>query len=139
MTHKNYNEALKIVNNDDFFSEERSELLNKLEKGTTYYLKNDYFQAMQYFKEAREISDNLYTISIKKKLASILNANLDNYYGEIYERSLLRFYESLIHYNLYQTGKYEAYTKTIEGKTIVAYKGIVFGEVIQGINFVKEV
>ena len=29
-------------------------------------------------------------------------------------------------------------TPTIEGKKIVAYKGIVFGEVIQGINFVKD-
>lgn len=29
-------------------------------------------------------------------------------------------------------------TPTIEGKTIVAYKGIVFGEVIQGINFMKD-
>ena len=29
-------------------------------------------------------------------------------------------------------------TPTIAGKKIVAYKGIVFGEVIQGINFVKD-
>ena len=29
-------------------------------------------------------------------------------------------------------------TPTIEGKTIIAYKGIVFGEVIQGINFIKD-
>lgn len=29
-------------------------------------------------------------------------------------------------------------TPTVEGKRIVAYRGIVFGEVIQGINFVKD-
>lgn len=29
-------------------------------------------------------------------------------------------------------------TPTIEGKRIVAYKGIVFGEVIQGIDFLKD-
>ena len=29
-------------------------------------------------------------------------------------------------------------TPTIEGKGIVAYRGIVFGEVVQGINFVKD-
>ena len=29
-------------------------------------------------------------------------------------------------------------TPTIEGKRIAAYKGIVFGEVIQGINFIKD-
>ncbi len=29
-------------------------------------------------------------------------------------------------------------TPTIEGKTITEYKGIVFGEVISGINFIKD-
>ena len=29
-------------------------------------------------------------------------------------------------------------TPTIEGKKIVAYKGIVFGEVISGVNFIKD-
>ncbi len=29
-------------------------------------------------------------------------------------------------------------TQTIEGRTIVEYKGIVFGEVISGINFFKD-
>lgn len=29
-------------------------------------------------------------------------------------------------------------TQSIEGKTIVEYKGIVFGEVISGINFIKD-
>ena len=29
-------------------------------------------------------------------------------------------------------------TNTIEGKTIVEYKGIVFGEVISGVNMVKD-
>lgn len=29
-------------------------------------------------------------------------------------------------------------TPTIEGKTIVEYKGIVFGEVISGVNFFKD-
>ena len=29
-------------------------------------------------------------------------------------------------------------TPTIEGKRVIEYKGIVFGEVIQGINFIKD-
>ncbi len=29
-------------------------------------------------------------------------------------------------------------TNSVEGKQIIAYKGIVFGEVISGINFVKD-
>ena len=117
---KNYTGAINIINKKDFIPEERSELLNKLEKGTTHYLNGNYFQAMQYFTKAQEISDNLYTISLKGKLAGALNANLDNYYGEIYERSLIRFYESLIHYDLYRVGKYESYTSEDEnGNKIV--------------------
>ena len=30
-------------------------------------------------------------------------------------------------------------TPTIEGRTIVEYKGVVFGEVIVGVNFIKDV
>lgn len=29
-------------------------------------------------------------------------------------------------------------TPTIEGKKVIAYKGIVFGEVISGVNFIKD-
>lgn len=29
-------------------------------------------------------------------------------------------------------------TQTIEGKTIIEYKGLVFGEVIKGVNFLKD-
>lgn len=30
-------------------------------------------------------------------------------------------------------------TPSIEGKKIVEYKGIVFGEVVSGVNFVKDI
>lgn len=125
LTHKKYDNAVVLVNDKKFFSEERSILLNRLEKGTTFYLKGDYFQAMQYFAEAQKISDDLYTTSIKGKIGSALNANLDNYYGEIYERSLIRFYESMIHYNLYKTGKYESYTKIEDGESIIVPEKIL--------------
>ncbi len=29
-------------------------------------------------------------------------------------------------------------TPTVEGRTIIEYKGIVFGEVITGVNFLKD-
>ena len=29
-------------------------------------------------------------------------------------------------------------TQTIEGRTIIEYKGVVFGEVIKGVNFLKD-
>lgn len=30
-------------------------------------------------------------------------------------------------------------TPTVEGRTIIEYKGIVFGEVISGVNFIKDI
>ena len=30
-------------------------------------------------------------------------------------------------------------TPTVEGRTIIEYKGIVFGEVITGVNFIKDI
>ena len=30
-------------------------------------------------------------------------------------------------------------TPTVEGRTIVEYKGVVFGEVISGVNFIKDI
>jgi uncharacterized protein YbjQ (UPF0145 family) len=30
-------------------------------------------------------------------------------------------------------------TPTVEGRTIIEYKGVVFGEVISGVNFIKDI
>ena len=30
-------------------------------------------------------------------------------------------------------------TPTVEGRTIIEYKGVVFGEVITGVNFIKDI
>lgn len=106
---KNYQNALEIVNNNEFYSEDTSKLLKYLELGTINYLNNNYYQALKNFEKAKKISDDLYTISISKKALSAWDANLDIYYGEVYEASLIRFYISLINYNLYQQGFYEAH------------------------------
>ncbi|MDD2839839.1 MAG: hypothetical protein PHY80_01785 [Rickettsiales bacterium] len=106
---KNYEEATKIVKDKNFYKNENSALLRNLEIGTVHYLKGEYYQALKSFENAKNISDDLYTISISKKTASIWDENMDNYYGEKYERSMIRFYLSLINYDLYQQGFYEEY------------------------------
>lgn len=106
-----YSTALSVVNDEGFLSEKRSILLKYLEKGTVNYLAGNYYQALKDFDEAEKISEELYTISVSAKLKSSIDDNLDNYYGERYERSLLRFYKSIVNYNLYRIGKYESYTK----------------------------
>lgn len=106
-----YSKAIELVKGDDFFPEERSALLKKLELATLYYLDGKLFQALKTFDQAKELSDKLYTESLSKALtAAITNANQDNYYGEKYERSLLRFYLALVHYGIYEQGRYEAYS-----------------------------
>ena len=103
--------AIELVKGDGFFPEKRSLLLKKLELGSLYYLKGSYYQSVRTFDAAKELSDKLYTESLSKALkAAISNANQDNYYGEKYERSMLRFYLALVHFNIYIHGKYEAYS-----------------------------
>ncbi len=110
---KKYDEALKLVKSDKYYPEKRSQLLKLLEIGTLHFYKGNYYQAIQTFDSAHELSDKLYIKSLSKKLLTMVaNDSADNYYGERYERSLIRFYLSFSHYMIYQTGRYEAYVKT---------------------------
>jgi hypothetical protein len=102
--------SIKLAKSNDFYPEERSRLLKLVELGTLYHLNHEYFQSLKTFEAAQVLSDQLFTVSLSKKVTStILNDNFDNYYGEKYERSMIRFYQVLNHYMLYQTGNYEAY------------------------------
>ena len=106
-----YTEAISLVKSDKFFPEERSKLLKTLELGNLHYLNGEFYQALKIFDSAKELSDKLYTKSISKKItAALINANQDNYYGERFERSFLRFYLGLLHYRIYRKGEYEAYS-----------------------------
>ncbi|MDR3049829.1 MAG: hypothetical protein LBV16_08370 [Elusimicrobiota bacterium] len=115
---RDFKSAENFVNDAKFYPEENSALLKLLERGTVQYLSGNYYQALQTLEQAQKLSDELFTKSISKAIgATIGSASSDNYYGTRYERSLIRFYESLVHYNLYKTGKYEAYSqKDNEGK-----------------------
>ena len=80
-------------------------------------MNGEYYQSLKVFEKARNLSDKLFTVSIGKKLKTVVtNNNQDNYYGEIYERSLIRFYLALNHYLLYQSGEYEQYTRRVKAK-----------------------
>lgn len=115
-------EAEKLVKSEKFFPEKESHLLKLLEMGMVQHLNGNYFQSLQSFDKAKELSDKLFTVSISKKLKSaITNNNQDNYYGEKYERSMIRFYQVLNHYALFYNGRYEQYDvfqKDAEGKKL---------------------
>lgn len=102
--------SIKFVKSDAFYPEERSHLLKLVELGTLQNLNREYYQSLKTFEAAQELSDKLFTVSISKKVTStVLNDNLDNYYGEKYERSMIRFYQVLNHYLLSQNGSYESF------------------------------
>jgi hypothetical protein len=105
-----YKEALEYVQGDDFYPEKNSLLVKLLEIGMIQHLNGNHHQAIMTFDKAKEVSDELFTVSVSKKLASaVMNANVDHYYGTPYERSMIRFYQVLSHYLLYLKGEYEAY------------------------------
>lgn len=112
----NLAKAKELVLSEKFLTEQNNKLLNLLEKGRVFYLNHDFYQALLTLNEAKELSDQLFTVSISKKAGSlVLNDTADNYYGENYERSLIRFYQSMTHLQLSKVGKYEKYTMLKEG------------------------
>lgn len=109
--------AEAYVKGSKFFPEEESRLLKLVELGTIQYLNNNLYQALQTFDKAKDLSDKLFTVSISKKAAAaVTNSNNDNYYGEKFERSMIRYYQALTHYLLYQTGRYEAHNVSVREK-----------------------
>lgn len=109
--------ARQLAEKKDFYADKPSLLARYFEIGTLHYLNGEYYQALQNFDKARELSQKLYTKSISKSVAAqIAGDGLAPYAGEKYELSLLRFYQSLTHYKLYEQGFYEAYTVQEDGK-----------------------
>lgn len=100
---KDYKTALELAESKKFYKDKESLLLKKIEIGTLQFLQSDFSASLKNFEEARELSNSLYTKSISKKAKAYLgNDSSDNYYGEIYERSLVRYYLILNHLSLYQ-------------------------------------
>lgn len=105
-----FEDGLALVNSKDFYPDKNSELLKLLELGTLHYYNGNYFQAVTTFNQAQELSEKLFTVSMSKKaLSAVTNDSLDNYYGEKYERSLIRLFQILSHLALSESNKYEAY------------------------------
>jgi len=118
-----YNEALKLIDRSKFFKENKSRLLGLMEKGMIYHLKGHYSLSNKWLSEAKNLSQKLYTKSIKAKLkAAVANDNYDLYYGEVYERSTVHLYLALNHYLLYQRGTILAFKDQPEKKMTINEK-----------------
>lgn len=107
----NFEAALKIVKSDDFYPDKASRLLKLMEGALLHHMNGNYYQAMLTLDLTKDLSDELFTVSVSKKVMSaVVNDNSDNYYGETYERSMIRFYQALNHYSLFLKGEYEGFS-----------------------------
>ena len=106
---KKYPAAAATAAREDFYPEERSALLRRLERASAYYYNGELYRSLLEFDAAKGLSDELYTKSISAKLASALDSNKAEFYGERYERSNIRFWQALLHLRLAAAGKYEAW------------------------------
>ena len=93
-----WDQALVLAQGPKFYSKDRDALLKELELGMLHHLKGRYRESQKHFDKAKHLSDELFTVSLSQKaLKSVGSDSLDSYYGEIYERSMLRFYSALNH------------------------------------------
>ena len=107
---KKWKKAFQLVKNHKLGGPQKSQLIQWLELGMIQHLRGEYFQSQKHWDQARELSNELFTISLSKKLMKTVGSDsLDDFYGELYERSMLHFYSALNHYLLYQQGYYESY------------------------------
>lgn len=120
----NLTAAQQLAGKKDFYADKPSLLARYFEIGALHYLNGEYYQALQNFDKAHELSRKLYTKSVSKSVAAqIAGDGLAPYTGEKYELSLLRFYQSLTHYKLYEQGYYESYTAQEDGEArIIEHK-----------------
>lgn len=107
-----YKKALSVLEKSSLKEKEENKLLYFLQKGKLLFAKKDYYEASQVFLQAQEKMDKLYTKKVREMMLSgIVNDNSESYRGQIYERSLLYYYQALSYLKIYQDGKYHR-TKT---------------------------
>jgi hypothetical protein len=83
--------------------------VREAERGSVLYFQGKYRQALDHFDKAAAIAKQMFTVSVSKTVgAQIFGDSMTDYPGERYEQSLVRFYQSLCHYLLYQQGFYES-------------------------------
>lgn len=117
-----YDQALKVLEKSTLKSEKENKLLYLLQKGKILYAKGQFFEASLIFLEASDKMDKLYTKKVREILMSgILNENSKSYRGQIYERSLLFYYQAQSHLKIYQAGKYKRLKKKVVKDKKVEY------------------
>lgn len=98
---KEYVQAEEKLEKSSLKKDEKSKLLYEVYKAHLLYFQDKLELAAKAFNEASKTVDKLFTKSIKSKIASgLINDTEDVYYGALYERSLIYYYQSLVNLKL---------------------------------------
>lgn len=96
-------QALDFLQKESFYQEKKVALLKLLEVGMLLHSKGSYQGAIESFNQANDLARQLYTVSLSSKAQTlVVNDNVDIYYGESYELSLIHFYLTIDHFLLAQ-------------------------------------
>ena len=105
--------AAETLFSEKYMNRASDTFVREAERGSVQYLKGNYRRALLHFDKAAAVAKQMFTVSVSKTAgAQIFGDSMTDYPGERYEQSLIRFYQSLCHYLLYQQGFYEAVGNT---------------------------
>ena len=114
---KEFDKALLLLESSELKKDSKNKLLYLMEKGVIKYSQHKYKESLDVFVEANTLVDKLYTKSVREKIASsVLNDNSETYYGSLFERSLLYYYQAMSAYSLFITKEYRQEIKLKDGK-----------------------
>lgn len=101
---KNWPQAKSILEGKDaLYKDEKDKLLDFMERGHLAHAQELWEDSAQLFKQALELSDQLYTVSVSSKAkAAIVNDSSDVYYGEAYEVATIHLLQTINHLMLWK-------------------------------------
>ena len=112
----NFDNVRYIITKRSFHHTEEDYLLKNLETGMYLFNTKRYCQAIDHFDEAYETTKLQQSTDITSGVSSWFGTGLDIYYGQIYELSLIRFFNSLANYNVFNEKRCDKYQYLVHSK-----------------------
>lgn len=103
----NWAQAKGILEGEEaLYSSEKDQLLLLMEKGNLAHAQKLWAESASLFKQALELHDRLYTVSVSGKIASaVVSDQSDVYYGETYEIAAVHLLQTLNHLMIWSETK----------------------------------
>ncbi len=118
-----YDKAIELLEKGKIKKDNDSKLLYLWEMGKLHHSKGNWEISSFYFSQAHDLSQKYYTKSLSKSAKSLVsNDNYKIYDGELFERSLSYFYQSLNFLMMYQTGQGSRIEEGPKEKKVINYE-----------------